>query len=32
LLYRVTRIEFDVCATEEAARHWEELLICVLNP
>jgi len=32
LLYRVTRIEFDVCPTEEAARHRKELLICVLNP
>src|SRR5688572_29679604 len=32
LLHRVTRIEFDVCATEEAAIHREELLICVLNP
>ena len=32
LLHRVTRIEFDVCATEEAARYREELIICVLNP
>ncbi|HKW28257.1 MAG TPA: nucleotide excision repair endonuclease [Verrucomicrobiae bacterium] len=32
LLHRVTRIEFDVCPTEEAARHREEQLICVLNP
>ncbi len=32
LLYRVTRIEFDQCPTEEAARYREELLICVLNP
>jgi len=32
LLHRVTRIEFDVCPTEEAAIHREELLICVLNP
>ena len=32
LLYRVTRIEFDECASEEAARHREELLISVLNP
>jgi hypothetical protein len=32
LLRRVTRIEIDVCPTEEAARHREELLICVLNP
>jgi hypothetical protein len=31
-LHRVTRIEFDVCLTEEAARHREELLICVLTP
>lgn len=32
LLQRVTRIEFDVCPTEEAARNREELLICVLLP
>lgn len=32
LLFRVTRIEFDVCPTEQAACHREELLICVLNP
>ena len=32
LLHRVTRIEFDICPTEEAARYREELLICVLNP
>jgi excinuclease UvrABC nuclease subunit len=32
LLHRVTRIEFDLCPTEEAARYREELLICVLNP
>lgn len=32
LLQRVTRIEWDECLTEEAARHREELLICVLNP
>jgi excinuclease ABC subunit C len=32
LLHRVTRIEFDVCPTEEAAVHREALLICVLNP
>jgi len=32
LLHRVTRIEFDICPTEEAARNREELLICVLNP
>jgi len=28
----VTRIEFDVCPTEAAAIHREELLTCVLNP
>lgn len=32
LLHRVTRIEFDICPTEETARNREELLICVLNP
>lgn len=32
LLHRVRRIEFDLCATEDAARWREELLICVLNP
>ena len=32
LLHRVTRIEFDVCPTEAAAIHREELLICVLAP
>ena len=32
LLHRVTRIEFDECATEAAASEREELLICVLNP
>lgn len=32
LLHRVTRIEYDECHTEDAARHREELLICVLNP
>lgn len=32
LLHRVTRIEWDECRTEEAARHREELLICVLAP
>ena len=32
LLHRVTRIEFDICPTEEAARNREELLICVLKP
>lgn len=32
LLHRVTRIEFDECATAGAARAREELLICVLAP
>ncbi len=32
LLHRVTRIEFDICPTEETACNREELLICVLNP
>lgn len=32
LLHQVTRIEWDICASEVAARHREELLICVLNP
>lgn len=32
LLHRVTRIEWDECPSEEAARHREELLICVLMP
>ena len=32
LLHQVRRIEWDVCPTEEAARHREELLICVLAP
>lgn len=32
LLYRVTRIEWDECPTEEAARHREETLICILTP
>ena len=32
LLQQVRRIEWDECATEEAARHREELLICVLAP
>ena len=32
LLYQVRRIEVDLCTTEEAARHREELLICVLQP
>ncbi|MBI3851161.1 MAG: nucleotide excision repair endonuclease [Verrucomicrobia bacterium] len=32
LLHQVARIEFDVCASEEVARHREEQLICVLAP
>jgi len=32
LLHQVTRIEWDVCSSETAARAREELLICVLNP
>jgi len=32
LLHRVTRIEWDECRTDEAARNREELLLCVLNP
>ena len=32
LLHRVTRIEFDECADEAAARAREEILICVLAP
>jgi len=32
LLHRVRRIEFDLCPTESAARHREELRICVLHP
>ena len=32
LLHRVTRIEWDECHTEEAARDREEALICVLMP
>lgn len=32
LLHQVRRIELDVCPTEDAARHREELLICVLQP
>ncbi len=32
LLHQVRRIEWDQCRTEEAARHREELLICVLTP
>jgi hypothetical protein len=32
LLHRVTRIEWDACPSEAAARHREEELICVLMP
>ena len=32
LLHCVTRIEWDECASEEAARRREEALICVLMP
>ena len=32
LLHQVTRIEWDECPSEEAARNREELLICVLCP
>ena len=32
LLHQVKRIEWDECRTEEAARHREEMLICVLAP
>jgi excinuclease ABC subunit C len=32
LLHRVTRIEWDECPSEQAARYREELLICVLTP
>jgi len=32
LLHRVTRIEWDECPTEAAARDREEALICVLMP
>jgi hypothetical protein len=32
LLHRVTRIEWDACSSEAAARHREEELICVLMP
>jgi excinuclease ABC subunit C len=32
LMHRVTRIEFDECATESQAREREEMLICVLAP
>src|SRR5688572_2972127 len=32
LLHCVTRIEYDECASESAAQHREEALICVLAP
>lgn len=32
LLHRVRRIEWDECATEQAASDREEMLICVLAP
>jgi len=32
LLNQVTRIEYDVCASERSAEYREELLICVLAP
>jgi excinuclease UvrABC nuclease subunit len=32
LLHHVTRIEFDECPSEAAARHREENLICALAP
>ena len=32
LLHRVTRIEWDACPSEAAARHREEELICALMP
>jgi hypothetical protein len=32
LLHCVTRIEWDECRTEAAARHREEELICALMP
>jgi len=32
MLHQVRRIEWDECASEEAARQREELLICVLAP
>lgn len=32
LLHRVRRIEWDECATEQAASQREEMLICVLAP
>ena len=32
LLHQVKRIEWDECGSEDAARHREDLLICVLSP
>jgi excinuclease UvrABC nuclease subunit len=32
LLHQVTRIEFDLCPSEDMARHREEMLIAVLGP
>jgi excinuclease ABC subunit C len=32
LLHQVTRVEWDECRDEPAARAREELLICVLSP
>jgi excinuclease UvrABC nuclease subunit len=32
LLHQVTRIEIDLCPTEQAALSREELLICALAP
>src|SRR5436190_14920288 len=32
LLFRVTRIEYDECRSEIAAREREDMLICVLAP
>ena len=32
LLNQTARIEFDLCASEPAASHREEELICALNP
>src|SRR5512137_1694138 len=32
LLHQVTRIEFDLCSTEQAALDREEMLIAVLSP
>ena len=32
LLHQVRRIEWDACATEQAASEREEMLICVLAP